>query len=322
MTGLEILADEIRKYSSDRGDYIHESVVLAHRLLSEQVSSLTTALKESVERSDEEIEALMLARAAIDSHNKLVAERDAALTRAEAAERQNADLRAALAENQRLTKEILGEKDSEAAALRAEAGRLREKLGSTETRLLEAIHDDDRYRDRLAAAEALLGKLSVWADTYGSALKPSAGAADSYGDGVRTCKAQVRSMLNAFLSSAPTPSAAEAKPECDCASLRAEVERLKAEITEAHLAWSDQPEPNNALPHRVWEAMGELTSYLIDGKHMLDVDAVRGVFERLLSSPAAASAAPCTTCKGEGKVLGDCLDSPNMWFDPCPDCKS
>jgi hypothetical protein len=34
--------------------------------------------------------------------------------------------------------------------------------------------------------------------------------------------------------------------------------------------------------------------------------------------PAAPA---CATCKGEGRVIGDCGDSPNMWFDPCPDCQ-
>lgn len=29
----------------------------------------------------------------------------------------------------------------------------------------------------------------------------------------------------------------------------------------------------------------------------------------------------CATCHGEGLVLGDCGDSPNVWFDPCPTCR-
>lgn len=29
---------------------------------------------------------------------------------------------------------------------------------------------------------------------------------------------------------------------------------------------------------------------------------------------------PCKRCEGTGKVIGDCLDSPNIWYDPCPDC--
>lgn len=49
------------------------------------------------------------------------------------------------------------------------------------------------------------------------------------------------------------------------------------------------------LPRRIWEAMGELTSYLVDGDHMVRVDHVRGVFERFL---AAQPAAP-------GSVLSD-----------------
>jgi len=29
----------------------------------------------------------------------------------------------------------------------------------------------------------------------------------------------------------------------------------------------------------------------------------------------------CALCHGEGRVLGDCGDSPNVWFDPCPTCR-
>jgi hypothetical protein len=28
----------------------------------------------------------------------------------------------------------------------------------------------------------------------------------------------------------------------------------------------------------------------------------------------------CMTCHGAGVVFGDCGDSPNVWFDPCPTC--
>lgn len=30
--------------------------------------------------------------------------------------------------------------------------------------------------------------------------------------------------------------------------------------------------------------------------------------------------AKCKTCGDTKKVIGDCWDSPNVWFDPCPDC--
>lgn len=29
----------------------------------------------------------------------------------------------------------------------------------------------------------------------------------------------------------------------------------------------------------------------------------------------------CPTCRGEGTILGDCSDSPNVWFDECPTCR-
>ena len=46
-------------------------------------------------------------------------------------------------------------------------------------------------------------------------------------------------------------------------------------------------------------------------------------------SPETAPQAPqrprgdpdCPTCRGEGQVFGDCGDSPNVWYDPCPTCR-
>lgn len=49
--------------------------------------------------------------------------------------------------------------------------------------------------EQLASANALLGRLEVWSDTYGQALAPHGGSADTYGDGVRACKAQVKAIL-------------------------------------------------------------------------------------------------------------------------------
>jgi hypothetical protein len=51
----------------------------------------------------------------------------------------------------------------------------------------------------------------------------------------------------------------------------------------------------------------------------LPFDVAEPVYAFLASAQPAAPA--CATCKGEGKVIGDCGDSPNMWFDPCPDCQ-
>jgi hypothetical protein len=79
--------------------------------------------------------------------------------------------------------------------------------------------------------------------------------------------------------------------------LEAENERLRAEVA---LAWDDEDESKRAnaaesslaaataLPGRIWEALGELTSYLVDGDHMVRVDQVRGVFERFLANNPSA----------------------------------
>ena len=58
----------------------------------------------------------------------------------------------------------------------------------------------------LADANALLGRLGVWADTYGAALVPH--GPDTYGDGVRACKTQVKAIL-AAQPAAPSRTEAE-----------------------------------------------------------------------------------------------------------------
>lgn len=78
-----------------------------------------------------------------------------------------------------------------------------------------AVHHLERAMDaesRLAAANALLARIGVWADTYGSALKPGAGMADSFGDGVRACKGQVKAMLGAAHLADQAPPRTEAEP--------------------------------------------------------------------------------------------------------------
>lgn len=78
------------------------------------------------------------------------------------------------------------------------------------------------------------------------------------------------------------------------AALRAEVERLRTlnrglglEVTDARARLAAA----TALLPRAWEAMGELTSFVVDGEHMVRVDEVRGVFERFSSTPAPSERA-------------------------------
>jgi hypothetical protein len=40
----------------------------------------------------------------------------------------------------------------------------------------------------------------------------------------------------------------------------------------------------------------------------------------ILRPPGLTGDPSCPTCHGEGRILGDCGDSPNVWFDPCPSC--
>lgn len=99
--------------------------------------------------------------------------------------------------------------------------------------------------------------------------------------------------------------------ECKASDIaRAEVERLRAELAEVRASCdkamdeqhanlvrvADEKRAANALLPKTWEAMGELTSVLMDGEHMLKVDDVRGVFESACAHLAAQSAtAPART---------------------------
>jgi len=51
-------------------------------------------------------------------------------------------------------------------------------------------------RVRAEAAERTLGGLTEWADTYGEMLCPGSGEHDTYGEGVRACKRQVKFALS------------------------------------------------------------------------------------------------------------------------------
>jgi hypothetical protein len=41
----------------------------------------------------------------------------------------------------------------------------------------------------------------------------------------------------------------------------------------------------------------------------------------VLPPPERQGDPSCRTCHGEGRILGDCGDSPNVWFDHCPTCR-
>lgn len=93
------------------------------------------------------------------------------------------------------------------AACYATQGSLREasaRADAAETGELRETRNAERWAEMCKAAEseaetlrALLGQLGHWADGYGSALVPHGGWADTFGDGVRCCKAQVKAMLPA-----------------------------------------------------------------------------------------------------------------------------
>jgi hypothetical protein len=120
------------------------------------IDALTAALAQAVERNDEDVKCLLEAREAI-------AQRDAALARAEAAERELDEVRIELGEERKRyraaeqnvvwNRSDRDRAESEAAALRAEVERLKaEREAELEAR--------GRYgfatAERLAAAEALL----------------------------------------------------------------------------------------------------------------------------------------------------------------------
>lgn len=52
------------------------------------------------------------------------------------------------------------------------------------------------YEERLSAYEALASRLSEWALEHGEALKPRAGDADSFGDGMRAAKREIKQILS------------------------------------------------------------------------------------------------------------------------------
>lgn len=77
--------------------------------------------------------------------------------------------------------DLIAERDAELERLRA--------------RLIDREEKFVGQRAELIAANRALARLGVWADTYGAALVPSGGDADTYGDGVRACKGQVKALI-------------------------------------------------------------------------------------------------------------------------------
>ncbi len=125
------------------------------------------------------------------ARDRLATERNAANARSDATERRPT-LRAQLTEVRSIAAEVVAERK----ALRAEVERLRAELrdGDDADRDMRDLHVDTLKQ--FAAANALIAKLAHWADVYGSALVPHGGAADTFGDGVRYCKRQVKDILS------------------------------------------------------------------------------------------------------------------------------
>lgn len=114
---------------------------------------------------------------------------------------------------------------------------------------------------QLEAANGLLGRIGVWADGYGSALVPHGGATDSFGDGVRCCKRQVKELLasapHSTTHSALVAQVEELTRERDTAEIHerelralqleheSEVARLTRERDEARAVMMIQDEPDD-----------------------------------------------------------------------------
>jgi hypothetical protein len=108
--------------------------------------------------------------------------------------------------------------------------------------------------------------------------------------------------------------------------LEAEVERLRESLQASRGSDPSRCPACYASPghHYGWCKLATATALIERAKPFVGL--ANGVRERwrndaeafLAGQPAAPT---CRTCKGAGKVIGDCGDSPNMWFDPCPDCQ-
>lgn len=96
-------------------------------------------------------------------------------------------------------RDLLGRLASDKEAMRAErdealASATFERTVANEW--LAQLHDARRERDE---ARGLLGRIGDWTHQFGAALCPTAGSADSFGDGMREAKRQVATIVAAHL---------------------------------------------------------------------------------------------------------------------------
>lgn len=60
----------------------------------------------------------------------------------------------------------------------------------------ELVRERDAARSEAEQLQERLARINEWADTYGAALSPSAGSADTFGDGIRAAKKQIKALLS------------------------------------------------------------------------------------------------------------------------------
>lgn len=177
----------------------------------------------------------------------------------------------------------------------------------------DLLNQCDLLRGERHAAEARVRELEQALDAANALLKRS----------IPVMSDRVLREVNAHLSAQP---AAPSEHRCGVrgfAACRAELARREAErkgrvlaaearvreleaenkhIGDACQLHYEQLAAANALPGRIWEALGELTSYLVDGDHVVKVDDVRRMFERHLSvqpaSPTDHDRAVLEACAG------------------------
>ena len=68
---------------------------------------------------------------------------------------------------------------------------------------------------QVAAQAAVLATVREWSHTFGATLKPYGRWTDSYGDGVRSCKADIMGILASAPQPEPDPRIAAAVAECE-----------------------------------------------------------------------------------------------------------
>lgn len=97
--------------------------------------------------------------------------------------------------NKRATVKWINERESVEKDLLAQIDQLKSRVSIEVRTCADWVLAKEAADKRLAAANALLGRIGVWADEYGPALVPHGGSADTFGDGVRRCKLQVKALL-------------------------------------------------------------------------------------------------------------------------------